>query len=268
MSPETNPSSFIHASLDDRGLTPAQFRVFCHLARRAGSGEAFAAIESMARVCKLHPDTVRECLRALQSYGMVSREDRSGRTSIYRLSEITQWSRPHELDGGVNTMTTPKRINHTPSKRMDGSPPKAMDTHPPETDGYKVPPFEVTKKEIPFKVIPKVLVFPESLSSETFRQKFDEWITFRKTKRGVSANGWPGFFQKQLTSLSKFSEAEVVEAIENSIFQGYTGIFLKRKSLTEQVTKRTPAEQAALDRKNRDDEERVKQFKATQGALV
>ena len=36
---------FVHSLLDDFGLTPPQFRVYCHLARRAGKRGAFPAVE-------------------------------------------------------------------------------------------------------------------------------------------------------------------------------------------------------------------------------
>jgi hypothetical protein len=43
---------FIHSELDDLGLTPEAFRVYCHLVRRAGSkGQAFPSMRSMGEKC-------------------------------------------------------------------------------------------------------------------------------------------------------------------------------------------------------------------------
>ena len=67
--------SFIHASLDDAGLSPVEFRVFAHVLRRAGrDGLCFAGAASMAKSCRVNVKTLRKTLRALAGYGMVSRE--------------------------------------------------------------------------------------------------------------------------------------------------------------------------------------------------
>ena len=45
---------FIHSRLDDFGLTAPEFRVYCHLARRAGrTGRAWSSVQNISGVCLL-----------------------------------------------------------------------------------------------------------------------------------------------------------------------------------------------------------------------
>lgn len=132
---------FVHSALDDFGLSPAQFRIYCHLARRsnAGSGNeggAWPSVHEIARVCRLHEDTVQTALRWLTSRRLLTCERRVGTTSVYRLTSPSSWLRqaPPELEPppSVSGDTTPKR-------RVD---------YPPETEGYKGYPYEgYPKKE-------------------------------------------------------------------------------------------------------------------------
>ena len=117
---------FIHSRLDDFGLSPQEFRVFCHLARRAGRRTAFPSVCEMARVCRLHPQTVRSALKMLTSHFLLTREGRPGTTAVHRLTPPSQW-RPL------------KRVRETPSE-TDPSPSfsgaslaKGMQSHPSET---------------------------------------------------------------------------------------------------------------------------------------
>ena len=86
---------FVHSALDDYGLTANEFRLAGHISRRGGNeGECYASIESMSAVCIMHPDTLRESLKRLISFNIISRRDRSGQTSIHKLNPIEQWNPP------------------------------------------------------------------------------------------------------------------------------------------------------------------------------
>ena len=79
----TKPNAiFIHAAVDDANLTPAQFRVLCHVGRR---GECYEAVANMATHCRLHADTVRKALKELVQLGWLHRQRRTGTTSIYEV---------------------------------------------------------------------------------------------------------------------------------------------------------------------------------------
>src|SRR5207245_4129688 len=79
--------------------------LYAHLSRRAGSGVAWPAITSIARVCKLSRNTVIGALASLQRRGLLQVE-RGGRgmSNRYRLVEIGGWVKKSEerrVGGGV-----------------------------------------------------------------------------------------------------------------------------------------------------------------------
>jgi DNA-binding MarR family transcriptional regulator len=77
---------FIPASLDDFGLTPPQFRVLCHLHRRAGSnGDCYPAAHSIAKTCKIHRDTVWKCIKELESAKLIKRSKGRRNSNRYHI---------------------------------------------------------------------------------------------------------------------------------------------------------------------------------------
>jgi hypothetical protein len=126
---------FIHSRLDDYGLPPAEFRVYAHIARRAGSREAFPAVKSVARVCRLHPQTVRRALGVLVKHRLIRREGRPGQTAVYRLTQASEWQPPTHIIGHPYEKDTPPSVSQdTPPKRMQG--------YPSEKDGAEGNPVE------------------------------------------------------------------------------------------------------------------------------
>ncbi len=82
---------FIHSALDEYPLTPEEFRVYAHYARRAGVDGAYPAIASVAKRCRMHEDTARQCLHNLLSYKMLAAQERPGRSTLYRLTRASEW---------------------------------------------------------------------------------------------------------------------------------------------------------------------------------
>jgi DNA-binding MarR family transcriptional regulator len=85
---------FIPSQLDDYGHIPSVFRVYCHIARRDGDDGAWASIASIARVCRIHPQTARSALRFLVAKGFLTRTPRRGSTTIYRRTPMSVWQEP------------------------------------------------------------------------------------------------------------------------------------------------------------------------------
>ena len=131
---------FIHSRLDDYGLPPAEFRVYAHVARRAGSDGAFPAVKSIARICRLHPKTVRRTLRVLVKHRLICREDRPGQTAVYRLTPASEWQPPTRItDAPCQTDTPPSDGEDTPAKQIQ--------SHPCQTDGAEGNPLEGNPKK-------------------------------------------------------------------------------------------------------------------------
>jgi len=106
--------SFIHSSLDDAELTPEEFRIYCHLLRRAGGkGEAWPSYQSMGNHCfgkdnTLEPSTCRrkaiKAINSLEERGMLTKEyrknDGGGNSSnVYIINDPGAWSAPPLVRG-------------------------------------------------------------------------------------------------------------------------------------------------------------------------
>src|SRR5436305_6092762 len=93
--PPPQNALWVHSALDDLGLTPAEFRVYAHLSRRAGNGVAWPAINSIAKVCRLSRHTVIAAFNNLERHGLLQIERGGGAaTNHYRLIEIHSWPKP------------------------------------------------------------------------------------------------------------------------------------------------------------------------------
>lgn len=114
---------FVHSALDDLGLSAAEFRMYGHLARRAGQGVAWPAIASMAEVCRLHATTVRRVLRSLTEQHLITRESRPGDTDLYRLTAPSQWQpRTVVSPDPCESDAPPSDENHPPLQQMQDAP--------------------------------------------------------------------------------------------------------------------------------------------------
>lgn len=85
----------VHYELDDAGLTPAEFRIYAHLARRAAKeGRAWPGRDSMAKVCAMSKRTVTRAILALEKHGMLVVKRAEGQRSIYILTRRSSWVVP------------------------------------------------------------------------------------------------------------------------------------------------------------------------------
>jgi hypothetical protein len=126
--------SFIHSSLDDLHLSPAEFRVYCHICRRAGDGgECYAAVPNMAKVCRLHVKTVRKCLHELTARNLFVATRRTGQTTRYKLRSPSEWQ-PHPKQNLPQSDTEVSKGAGTLSNRTL--------THPAQTNAHKGSPSE------------------------------------------------------------------------------------------------------------------------------
>lgn len=114
---------FIHSSLDDAGLSPYAFRIYCHIARRANrSNSAWPGLGSIARVCGLSESTARRALKELEDREMliVQRCMGGNSTNIYSLTSEKHW-KPLSVRHPCPTDTTPLSVGH-PKVINEGNP--------------------------------------------------------------------------------------------------------------------------------------------------
>jgi hypothetical protein len=196
---------FIHSRLDDYGLTPPQFRVIAHLARRAGSGDAYPAVKSIARVCCLHPQTVRRALRFLFEQKLITRQSRPGRTPIYRLTPAAYWLPSPRIVGYPSDLNTPPSDSEdTPTKQapvppyetniaegnpLEGNPTKA-NTHTTQE------PVSLPLSETQAVEAAKLLAIPEEFARNEFNSRAAVgWVN----GAGIAIRSWPHNLKKRWT---------------------------------------------------------------------
>lgn len=128
--------AFIHSKLDEADLSPISFRVYCHVARRAGKSDVcYESVSGMAKFCKLHPDSIWKALKELTAINLIQRENRVGRTTIFRVTKLYDWNPPETKGHPLKPGGTHRKV------RGD---------YPPESKGHEVYPLkEVQEKEVP-----------------------------------------------------------------------------------------------------------------------
>ncbi|WP_414573999.1 helix-turn-helix domain-containing protein [Nostoc sp. CCY 9925] len=97
----------VPSHFDEYGLEPMEYRLYSHIVRRAGKEGCFESIPNMARSCLMNEKTVRKSLRVLVAARLVTIvQERRGRTSIYQLTQPSQWVDSHCLPAIRQELTT------------------------------------------------------------------------------------------------------------------------------------------------------------------
>ena len=79
---------FIHSALDDYGLDPFEFRIYCHIARREGLTDD---IETIAARCKIDDlESVKKALNSLDRKGLISIKE-AAHSGAITLNDCKDW---------------------------------------------------------------------------------------------------------------------------------------------------------------------------------
>ena len=98
--------------LDNFGLTPVQFRVYCNLLRGIDeSGKVSKSSESIASVCKLTRITVLRVLVQLEKMSMIVCARAIGKKTVFHLQPPIQWQRSQAVE---NEATKPSKVVQFP----------------------------------------------------------------------------------------------------------------------------------------------------------
>lgn len=120
----------VHSELDDLDLSPHEFRVYAHLVRRANDsrGEYWESIEAGAKHCRMNAKTYRAALASLVDLRLLTREDRPGETSVYRLTPRSAWlAAPTKSGGGTKNGRGTESGRGTPTENGRTPLPKTVD---------------------------------------------------------------------------------------------------------------------------------------------
>jgi len=83
--------------LDEFGLSPNQFRIYCHLFKNAVDGVVSESSESIAKVCKLTRITVLQVLSQLEKIHLIECDRAAGKKSVFYLMPYSQWRRQADI---------------------------------------------------------------------------------------------------------------------------------------------------------------------------
>lgn len=157
MSDPKSPA-FIHSQLDDYGLTPSEFRVYCHISRRAGErGEFYESIPHCAEVCKMNAKTVRSALASLVKSGLIRITSKvHGFTAHYRVTRLKEWN--------------PSQNRSTPHTVLGRPTPPKMSR---QRISHEVTPIKVIQEESTFGKAPIPLVAPKEDDVISFSDQHD-----------------------------------------------------------------------------------------------
>ncbi len=117
--------AFIPSTLDDFGLDPYQFRVYCRIVRRAGNGACFESVNNIAEACRMDRNKVFSSLKFLLAHRLIEKEPtpKKGATVNYHLTPSSEWihiEKPEKKPRGVPNMVHPPVPNmvHPPVPNM------------------------------------------------------------------------------------------------------------------------------------------------------
>lgn len=183
---------FVHSELDDRNLTLAEFRIYCHLARRAGNGVAYPGIDSMSVICRLSKNTVVAAIKSLEWMGMIQADRKSGMSTRYILTAKSQWKSLDTIANEGTVATIPNEVTERP-KRGNATVPNEVTKGNPTKDIQKGTPSAAQKEqaETIYSLYPRKVGKPTSIKAivKVFKKHPFEHV---KERVEAFAKAWDG----------------------------------------------------------------------------
>ena len=137
-------------------------------------GECFPSISMIAQRCSMGVRTVQSHIHDLEKMGILSRIERAGRSTIYRI-DPRRFCTPTPADSAPRKNCTPQISHPTPA---DSAPPPPQISHPTPAD---FAPITIKEPSIEPKGNPKSSVL--ACPSDVPRQVWDDFLSIRKAKK-------------------------------------------------------------------------------------
>lgn len=214
---------YIDAEIDDSGLDVFERAVYLTIARRAGQSSTFyESVANMAERLGIGTTKARETLRALESYGVIRREERTGETSVYVLTDRSEgWRLPpgrgKGATPGVGVGATP-RVG-VPRRQASGRATPGVAKGTPS----KVPPGKVLPTPSPSKEEDETIVLPPGID----REAWDDYVTHRRQKRAALT---PLARVRLMARLRTVPPEVANAALRRSVENGWTGVFVDSRT--------------------------------------
>lgn len=196
---------------------------------------AFCKRETLADEVGVHVDQLSRKLQALEKLGVIKstwtkRNDRPSREhsidfELLRKKQRSTLMNSSECDDGTLTFSTVHSDEFVSPTLMNSSDMNIQGTSKNIQKGASLPEVQ----------------FPEPLNNEEFRLAWSEWTEFR---REIKKKLTPSTVSKQLKELSEWGSAKAIQAINNSIRNGWQGLFDPVQRPGQAATGSVEAEQA------------------------
>jgi DNA-binding MarR family transcriptional regulator len=223
---QTQPGKpFVPGWLDDAGLSQAEFRLYCHLCRRADNrtGIAWPDADSIAKVCQMARNTVWSSLRRLEERGLIERLPKpfagSNRYKIHAVA-IGANEIPNGNPIGANNIP----IEGLPIGANESRQSAQMDSHQSaQMDSHKGTPKKVLHERVSNKTLfstAEILPF----NSEAFREAWDSWkrhLSQKPKAKRPTAEA----MASQLKKLARMGEKAATAALLYSTANSYQGVY-------------------------------------------
>ena len=210
----------LNLALDIEGVTPGQKLVLLVLANRANkNGEAWPSIENIAVQSCMSRSGVKNALRELRNRGLLFNKSRRNRSNIYHLTLD-----PESTKGSLSDLQEEQGKGQPVTDGGHSEPPNRS-----LTDRVVVTQCPQTQKNHQVTIIEPKETAQENLNTEAWQ----EYIAYRReakhpTLKAVSE-------RKQKSRLAKFSWAVQAETVEQTIANGWAGLFPEK--VDQQVRK-------------------------------
>lgn len=199
-------SMYIGSAIDDASLDPYEFRIYCHLKRRAQDGVVWERQDKMAGICLMSRKTVNEVLSRLEEKKWIEQKQRTlkGQQSsnlIYLLEPPCNPQLHSRVTDGYTAVSPTVTAEGTP---LEGTPLEGKDR------GKKVSPEKT-----------ETLTLPDWLSQESWT----DFLAYRKALKAPVTELSGKRLLKTLTDL-RGQGHDPVKVIDQTIATGkWTGLF-------------------------------------------
>lgn len=233
-------SMYIGSAIDDAGLDPYEFRIYCHLKRRAQDGVVWERQDKMAGICMMSRKTVNEVLIRLEEKGWIEQKQRTlkGQQSsnlIYLLEPPCNPELHSRVTDGYTAVSPRVTAEGTP---LEGTPLEGLKDGAENRSASENLADQVTlsraetgtarrgesgKEATSLDTVPgsAALVIPGALAAlPGFAEAWGEWVSYRRQRRLTCA---VVVLRGHLSRLGK--NADPVGMLTFSRENGYQGVF-------------------------------------------
>ncbi len=205
------------ARLPDIGCTA--MGVYLVLASHADEdGRCWPSVDAIGRAIGCGRATVKRGLRALKDAGLIKQQRRRQSTPIYQIQEGSNMSHQEQESSNL----TSRGLKFDPQEGSNMSHRTTTIERQPKNDkqeGSSVPP-QARKQASVQKFDPLAVDLP--YHSERFRQTWSDFAEHRRKKKAPLTDLASTRILRKLTA---WGEDKAVEALDNSIEGGWTGVF-------------------------------------------